>query len=324
MPFITQGKANLKYILIIVILAAIVGGGILGYLYFYSETLPINEWWPPKQQILRCEKDTDCVLADTTISPCGSCDLSNPDVQCVSPEKAEELKKERKEKYGYVMCEPCPTPRVIFRCECEENSCRKTAYCLKDEDCGWKQYKCIENKCTYSIKEETVNLTDELINCATYRNEDESKYEDLTDWETYKNEEYGYELRYPTEYSLKILEWKDTPCFRHPSYPGLGTPEDPGCTFVITGNFLEGKKFEDWFKEHFELGFIKEIGGESKCIKTGEKNWFFIWNPEGPGSGNIYYFITDRNIIITIESGNIDLQEEQTFNQILSTFKFLD
>jgi len=31
MPFITQGKINLQYILIVVVLAVIVGGGILGY-----------------------------------------------------------------------------------------------------------------------------------------------------------------------------------------------------------------------------------------------------------------------------------------------------
>jgi len=32
MPFLTKRKTNWKYILIVVILAAIVGGGILGYL----------------------------------------------------------------------------------------------------------------------------------------------------------------------------------------------------------------------------------------------------------------------------------------------------
>lgn len=40
MPFITQGKANLKYILIVVVLAAIAGGGILAYQY----------WWAPKEK----------------------------------------------------------------------------------------------------------------------------------------------------------------------------------------------------------------------------------------------------------------------------------
>ncbi|HDZ54204.1 MAG TPA: hypothetical protein ENI19_03645 [Candidatus Nealsonbacteria bacterium] len=35
MPFITQGKINLQYILIVVVLAAIVGGGTLGYYYLW-------------------------------------------------------------------------------------------------------------------------------------------------------------------------------------------------------------------------------------------------------------------------------------------------
>ncbi len=39
MPFITQGKTNLKYILIVVFLAAIVGGGILGYYYLWIKDL---------------------------------------------------------------------------------------------------------------------------------------------------------------------------------------------------------------------------------------------------------------------------------------------
>lgn len=36
MPFITQGKTNLTYILIVVILSVIVGGGILGYQYLWT------------------------------------------------------------------------------------------------------------------------------------------------------------------------------------------------------------------------------------------------------------------------------------------------
>jgi eight-cysteine-cluster-containing protein len=38
-PFITQGKTNIKYILIVVILAAIAGGGILGYYYLWIKDL---------------------------------------------------------------------------------------------------------------------------------------------------------------------------------------------------------------------------------------------------------------------------------------------
>jgi len=49
MPFVTEGKTNLKYILIVVILAAIIGGGILGYQYLWlpkQETKP-SEVKPP-------------------------------------------------------------------------------------------------------------------------------------------------------------------------------------------------------------------------------------------------------------------------------------
>jgi hypothetical protein len=39
MPFITQGRTNIKYILIVVVLAAIAGGGILGYYYLWIKDL---------------------------------------------------------------------------------------------------------------------------------------------------------------------------------------------------------------------------------------------------------------------------------------------
>lgn len=42
MPFITQGKTNLKYILIVVVLAIIVGGGILGYYYSWIKDLEVK------------------------------------------------------------------------------------------------------------------------------------------------------------------------------------------------------------------------------------------------------------------------------------------
>jgi len=59
MPFITQGKANLKYILIVVILSAIVGGGILAYQF----------WWLPKQEIESPEvKPSEGVFARTNKS----------------------------------------------------------------------------------------------------------------------------------------------------------------------------------------------------------------------------------------------------------------
>jgi eight-cysteine-cluster-containing protein len=54
MPFITQGKTNIKYILIVVILAAITGGGILAYQYWW---LPKQETQPPEIKLLEKVED---------------------------------------------------------------------------------------------------------------------------------------------------------------------------------------------------------------------------------------------------------------------------
>jgi len=39
MPFLTQGKTNWKYIIILLILAVLVGGGILGYIKFFKKEI---------------------------------------------------------------------------------------------------------------------------------------------------------------------------------------------------------------------------------------------------------------------------------------------
>ena len=64
MPFLTQGKTNLNYILIIVILAIIVGGGILSYQYLL---IPEEEISSPEikvpQEISQEGKDKEDLLA---------------------------------------------------------------------------------------------------------------------------------------------------------------------------------------------------------------------------------------------------------------------
>jgi len=53
MPFLTQGKTNWKFILILLVLAIIVGGGILGYLRFFKKEMILISQFP---EIKKSEK----------------------------------------------------------------------------------------------------------------------------------------------------------------------------------------------------------------------------------------------------------------------------
>jgi len=58
MNFLTEGKVNWQYLLVILILAILVGGGILGYQY----------WWILKQEVEKPEiKIPEVVVEDQTI-----------------------------------------------------------------------------------------------------------------------------------------------------------------------------------------------------------------------------------------------------------------
>jgi hypothetical protein len=57
MPFLTKGKTNWKYILIVVILAAIVGGGILGYLRYFKREIILLTKFPEIKKPEKVEEE---------------------------------------------------------------------------------------------------------------------------------------------------------------------------------------------------------------------------------------------------------------------------
>ena len=98
-----------------------------------------------------CNIDSDCVLAYTGLEPCGTCEYSSSEMQCVSLKEAEELQNRRYVIGAKAMCEMCPSPQILYRCICVQNGCEKTTSCSVDSDCKTQSfsadYACIDNQC---------------------------------------------------------------------------------------------------------------------------------------------------------------------------------
>jgi hypothetical protein len=130
MPFITQGKTNWKYILIVVILVAVVGVGVQVYQYFWlpEQEIKSPEIKPP-DDFLKCNSAKDCILGEKCVQICynkdfqgwynqninfckyrkvaaASCECENNQCKVVFQDKTADWKTDRNEEDGYEI--KCP------------------------------------------------------------------------------------------------------------------------------------------------------------------------------------------------------------------------
>jgi hypothetical protein len=99
-----------------------------------------------------CESSGDCILAYTGDKPCAPCDLKDPEIECVTKENAAQLEEQRRQKWGYVKCSPCPPISVNFSCECHKGRCRKPRFIkVTEEESKEIAKNFIENSETYKF-----------------------------------------------------------------------------------------------------------------------------------------------------------------------------
>lgn len=182
---------------------------------------------------------------------------------------------------------------------------------------------------------EIVPVKSETTKAKVEQKDVESVPEKATDWKAYRNEEYNYELKYPKDWYVYDYSYDGT---RHPEdviIQNFSRPKEGGYSGIGgAGCQINIRVFQGYssLEERIEEEKIN-IGDALERVSTKD---ILIGNVKGYEVTFFGSFLgTGKPIILLFKEGNLyeiyrnwqDVSEEVCkldFNQILSTFRFLE
>lgn len=134
-------------------------------------------------------------------------------------------------------------------------------------------------------------------------------------WETYRNEEYGFEIRYPNEYKIEI-SGGHSPAANPELLSRISVvAQRPDITTsYVDIQMVDGKQFsgiEDYKTKKYQKEFVlidrTDVEGvDYQVFRLGNWDFFFV-------------FLENKDYIFNISS-----PDKEFLTQILSTFRFID
>ncbi len=163
-----------------------------------------------------------------------------------------------------------------------------------------------------------------LLPGSSYRQTHEQvkdKENNVPTWQTYKNEEYGFELKYPGDWGVIKVYDEDF----------LVQPDKEGCrnasTITVNCVRLEINFNVQTFVDYEASGnTFKVIDPEKLKVSVLNNNSFWVLEDEAEGMEFKQFIIKDKykRYYSFTSRMDVDNKEQQLIDQILSTFKFIE
>ena len=144
--------------------------------------------------------------------------------------------------------------------------------------------------------------------------------EETVDWQTYKNKEYGFEVKYPNNWQIKELNNKQILFIDEEKTTKMGLS---GILRIEILEDVNTKDIIEWLNNMFYKGAEQEIIPIYKDFVIDGMPAVRFSTPELPGCDDEVVSFKNNNAFLIYKFGDTcDYFSVDLYNQILSTFKF--